>query len=98
MLEFRIVTQHGNARPFSLWTFNSFEACYCKLYEFIQDKKTHVSPEYYVINDFYDNEYPPFLNDITKYKIECREVENWELYSKNKKKKQTTPKVVNLFN
>lgn len=98
MLGFRIVTQHGTARPFSLWTFTSFDACYCKLLEFIQNKSEQSRPEYYVINDFYNNVYPPFLNDITKYKIECREVENWELYSKNKKKRDTTPKVANLFN
>ena len=32
MREYRIVRQNNNAKPFSLWTFESFGACYTRFY------------------------------------------------------------------
>ena len=81
MLEFRIVEQIGEGTPFSLWSFKSYEQCYLKLIDLIHDCKTSVKKEYYVINEFYNNEYPPFLSDIRKFKIECREVDDWVIYN-----------------
>ena len=39
MKEFRIVVQNGKAQPYSLWTFQTYESCYFKLIELINDKK-----------------------------------------------------------
>ena len=97
MLEFRLVVQNGDARPYSLWTFPNFEACYVKLIEIIQNKSTCVRPEYYVINEFYKNTYQPFLKDITKYTIECREVTEWVLYKKENEKNNKKSNIVYLF-
>lgn len=94
MKEYRIVVQNGNAKPYSLWTFSSFDCCYVKLLEFIQDKSTQLRPEYYVINSFYKNKYPALLGTITTYKIECREVTEWNLYSKEVEEKRENSKII----
>ena len=79
-MEYRIVIQKGRAKPYTLWTFNTYEACYFKLIELIQDHNSKVQKEYYVTNEDFENEYPAFLADITKYTIQCRSVEEWEEY------------------
>ena len=88
MQEFRILRQNGTGKPFSLWTFSSFEACYCQLLELIEDCSNCVCKDYYVFNDFYENEFFPSAN--YKFKIECREVGKWRTYvteeNKNNKK------------
>ena len=76
-MEYRIVTQKGRAKPYSLWTFNTYEACYLKLMELIQQHNSMVQKEYYVTNENFENEYPAFLADITKYTIQCRSVEEY---------------------
>ena len=97
MKEYTILIQNGNAKPFTLHTFNDFELCYCKLLEMINTDK--VRKEYYVLNDFYKNEYVPFLNNITKYTIKVRDVSEWEIYSEKKNTTQSSSKkVINLFN
>lgn len=94
MEEFRIVVQHGSGKPFSFWTFTSYWECYVKLLEFIQDKSKQVKPEYYVLNDFYENKYPASLSHMTKYKIESREVTDWVLYSKEKEEEKENSKII----
>ena len=84
MKEYRIVTQHGNAKPYSLWSFKTYEACYLKLMEIIQSKKSSISNEYYVLNDFFENKYLPFGN-ITKYRIEVREITDWRILTEKEK-------------
>ncbi len=96
MKEFTIVIQHGKARPFTLHSFDNFESCYGKLLEMINIDK--VNKEYYVVNDFYKNEYVPFLHDITKYTVKVRNVSEWEVYSKEKHHIEQTSKIINLFN
>lgn len=97
MKEYRIVVQKGNCRPYSLWTFKTFDDCYIKLLELINLQSMNVKKEYYVINNFFDNQYVPFLNDITKYTIECREVTEWRKYEKEKRHNKSTNKVISLF-
>ena len=97
MKEFWLVIQHGNAKPYSLWTFSTFEGCYSKMLEFIFYKKKSVRPEYYVLNDFYKNEYQPFLADITKYKIEVRDVNDWKILHEKEKSSRNDNKIINLF-
>ena len=85
MEEYRLIIQKGECRPYSLWTFSTFDACYFKMLQMINEQQTHVRKEYFVINDFYNNIYPPFLAEITKYKIEYRNVGEWNVYSKKNK-------------
>ena len=87
MLEFRIIEQIGDSKPFSLWYFKTYEQCYLKLLELIDDCRDTVKKEYYVLNEFYKNEHPPFLSNIRKFKIECREVEEWFKYEPDVKAK-----------
>lgn len=96
MKEYTIIVQYGSGKPFQLYTYNSFESCYCALLSIINTNRS--KKEYYVINDFYKNEYTPFLKDITKYTIKVRDVTEWEIYSNNMKKIQSQEKIINLFN
>ena len=96
LLEYRLVIQNGNAKPYSLSTFDNFYDCYCQLLSMISMQSRWIHNEYYVLNDFYKNEYPPFLKDIRKYKIEVREVGTWRIYS-SKDKKRNNEKVGDLF-
>ena len=59
-----------------------------------------MSVEPVLFNCFYDNKYPPLFGEVTKYRIERREVAEWEMCSEEneaslqepKKKKKTTKK------
>ena len=99
MKEYTIIIQHGKAKPFSLHTFNDFDACYFKLLDMINTPKTNM--QYYVLNDFYNNEYPPFIDNITKYIVKVRNVSEWEIYSNsknsNKRKEGSSNKIIDLF-
>lgn len=86
MKEYRIIKQIGNSRAFTLWTFSNFEACYFKLIELINYQSQQVNKDYYVFNDFFENQMPLKENSI-KYWIETREVNEWVLYSNDKKHK-----------
>lgn len=97
MREYRIVIQHGNARPYSLWTFKTYEACYLKLMEFISAKKDAVNDKYYVLNDFYENKHIPF-GDITKYKIEIRETTEWKILTEKEKEIKNNNKIIYFGN
>ena len=95
MKESTILLQNGNAKPYTLHVFHNFDSCYCKLLEMINTDK--VQKEYYVLNDFYKNEYMPFLPNITKYTIQVRDVTEWEIYSTEKHSLKTTKKIINFF-
>ncbi len=95
MQEYTILIQNGQAKPYTLHVFNDFDTCYCKLLEMIHTDK--VKKEYYVINDFYQNEYVPFLPNLTKYTIKVRNVSEWQTYSKSKHDAPHLNKVINLF-
>lgn len=94
MQEFRILRQNGTGQPFSLWTYSSFEACYCKLLELVADCSSCVHKDYYVLNDFYENEF--FLSAYYKFKIECREVGKWKSYALEKNNKKSN-KIVKIY-
>ena len=78
MKEYRIIKQIRDALPFSLWTFNSFDACYAQLQVLIQSTGDYFHKDYYVFNDFYENEFTPDAK--VRFKIEVRDVGNWETY------------------
>lgn len=94
MQEFRIIRQNNNAKPFSLWSFDNFGACYCQLITMINDLQDCVYTDFYVFNDFFDNEYLPSAR--TKFKIECREVSPWQIYEKELKKKNYN-KIIKIY-
>lgn len=87
MKEYRIIKQIGDSKPYSFRTFSSFEECYFELLRLIDLQKENVRKEYYVTNDFYNNEYPPFFKNITIFTIEERSVNSWKLYKQNKNNK-----------
>lgn len=94
MLEYRIIRQNRNGKPFSLWTFDNFEACYCKLLDMINNTGDCFSKDYYVFNDFYNNECLP--SALIKFKIECREVGEWKVYSLEKEK-ESYEKITKIY-
>lgn len=99
MEEYRIVVQNGSGKPYSVWTFDNFDSCYYKLLDMIRSQCTWSNKEYYVFNDFYNNEYPPFVN-ARKYTIEHRKVSDWKIYKEKKQKNKNSNsngKIVNLF-
>ena len=96
MKEYTIIIQHGKGKPFSLHTFDNFDLCYGKLLEMIHRPKVHM--EYYVMNDFFNNKYVPFVDNITKYTIKVRNVSDWETYSQVKHSyNHKRNNVINLF-
>lgn len=86
MKEFRIIKQIGDSKPYSFKTFSTFEECYIELLRLISLQEENVKKEYYVLNDFYNNQHPPFLKNIVKFKIEEREVNEWKTYTKKELK------------
>lgn len=92
MLEYRIVTQNGTGRPYSLTTYNNFTQCYAQLLALIAERQDDYTRGYYVLNDFYDNKYPPLFGEVTKYRIERREVEEWEMVSEENEASLQEPK------
>ena len=92
MVEYRIVVQNGSARPYPLITHYNFTQCYMQLLEIIEGRSSFIHPEYYVLNDFYDNKYPPLFGDVTKFKIERRDVEEWKMCSEENEPSLQKPK------
>ena len=96
MQEYTILIQKGKGHPYTLYTYNDFDVCYAKLLDMINTPK--VNMEYYVLNDFYKNEYIPFIDNITKYTIKVRNVSEWETYSEKKHSHNLKRNnVINLF-
>ena len=87
MLEYRIVQQIGKGKPFCVDVFNDFNSCYDCLINHIEYRKTCVNNKYYVLNDFFENEYELIFDNMHKFVIEVREVQNWNTYSKFKNTK-----------
>lgn len=94
MIEYRIVRQNNNGKPFTLWTFDTSEACLCKLYDMIKDTGNRFHKDYYVFNDFFENEFLP--SSSVKFKIECRQVGDWKTYSE-KPYKKTSEKITKIY-
>lgn len=94
MKEYRIIKQHRNAKPYSLWTFNTFEACYLQLLTLIESTGNYFHRDYYVFNDFYKNEFTTEASD--KFRIEVRDVGEWETYSEEKPQKSYN-KIIKIY-
>lgn len=86
MKEYRIIKQYKDAKPYSLWTLDSFEACYGQLLVLIENTADYFHRDYYVFNDFYKNECSPSASN--KFKIEVRDVGAWKTYEEKEKEDQ----------
>lgn len=90
MKEYRIMQQIGEGKPFFFFTYHDFNIAYLELLKLIKMHQDDIKKEYYVLNDFYDNKYPPFLPDIKKFWIEEREVDSWVMCTKDKQEKKNS--------
>ena len=94
MKEYRIVRQNNNAKPYSLWTFDNFGTCYCRLLELISDIGNCVTKDYYVCNDFFENKF--FASASIKLKIEVRDVGAWKTYEEEEMKSYNK-KIIKIY-
>ena len=94
MKEFRIIQQHRNGKPFSPWTFNNFESCYSQLLILIENTGNYFHRDYYVFNNFYENEFTTSASE--KFKIEVRDVGAWETYEKEEQIKNSK-KIIKIY-
>lgn len=78
-MNFRIVKQYGLAKPFVLNEFNNFDECLKSLYNYIDIQKDCFDYKYYVLNNFYKNEYS-YLEPIVKFSIEELKNNEWVLF------------------
>jgi len=85
--EYTIFITCNGGMAYSLCTFNSLTDVMNSLKGMIQLENERHRP-YYVLNDFYENEYPAFLNGKT-FCIKERTVSDWEKYSYNTTKQET---------
>lgn len=85
MKEYSIYCIYYGAKPFYLSTFNSFMEAKLKLYDMINLEMQRNRP-YYVDNEFFDNIFPPTLNNIKYFCIKERTVSTWEKTTEGSKK------------
>ena len=79
--------QIGKGKAFCNDVFYDYNSCYDCLTKYIEYRKTCVNNKYYVLNDFFENEYELIFDNMHKFVIEVREVQKWDTYSKYKKSK-----------
>lgn len=84
--EYTILCIYNGGKPFYLSTYSSFNEAMLKLYDIIDLEKQR-NRAYYVDNDFFENIFPPNLQNLKYFSIKEREVSDWVKYSENKKKK-----------
>ena len=97
MKEYRIIQQHKNGRPFSLWIFDSFDACYSQLLVLLENTGDYFHKDYYVFNDFFNNQFTPDASE--KFKIEVRDVGAWKTYSAEEEvlKQNYNNKIIKIY-
>lgn len=79
--EYTIFITCKGGMPYNLCTFKTFTEVLQALNGMIQLEKERHRP-YYVLNDFYENEYPASLSGKT-FCIKERTITEWEKYSYN---------------
>ena len=79
--EYMLYCQHGTGQPFIARTFNGFDEV--KRYtEELEKKHNHYHQNFYIDNDFYNNQYSINQNG-TYYKFLRRPVADWQEFDKN---------------
>lgn len=96
MKEYRVMQQFGDGRPFYYLTFKTFEGAFSELLRLIALHKQGVNKKYFVLNDFYKNEFPSLLNDMYKLWIEYREVDEWKMSTGKEKENKKSNNIVYL--
>lgn len=81
--EYTIFIQCKNGRPYNICVFKTFQEAMSSLNNMIDLERERNRP-YYVLNDFYDNEYPCSLGGKV-YCVKERTVSDWENYSSEHK-------------
>lgn len=79
--KYRITIQQGLAMSYSLFEYNNLYECIKKLKELIKDEKEN-ERKYYVLNNFYKNEYE-YIEPIKKFSIEELINNKWVLFKKS---------------
>lgn len=76
MIEYAILIRNGNAEPYYLEKYNTFDSAKSALETIVEFEEKRLRP-YFVDNDFFVNKYPPLLNakylcivsrEVTSYK------------------------------
>ena len=82
MKKYRIAKQISSGIPFTLRDFDNFHKCYMYFLKIVKMEKENVnamkSSGYYVLNEFYKNEFVLSANCI-KLKIEKRSRKEWKI-------------------
>ena len=82
MKKYRITKQISSGIPFTLRDFDDFHKCYIYFLKIVNMEKENVnamkSSGYYVLNEFYKNEFVLSANCI-KLKIEKRSRKEWKI-------------------
>lgn len=82
MKKYRITKQISSGIPFTLRDFDDFHKCYMYFLKIVKMEKENVnamkSSGYYVLNEFYKNEFVLSANCI-KLKIEKRSRKEWKI-------------------
>lgn len=81
--EYTILCIYNGGKPFFLDTFYSLEDAKVKLYDMIS-LEVERNRVYYVENDFFNNIFPPNIQNSKYFCIKERTVSNWETVSKFK--------------
>lgn len=84
MKEYSILCIYNGGKPFYLNTFYSLEDAKVKLYDMINLEKER-NRAYYVDNDFFENIFPPNLQNCKYFCIKERKCTEWTKVSDERK-------------
>ena len=84
--EYTIYCVYNGGKPFNLLTFKSFNDALIHLYNIIDLEKER-NRAYYVDNDFFNNIFPPNLQNLKYFCIKERDVSDWIKYKSISNKK-----------
>lgn len=82
--EYTILCVYNGGHPFYLQTFYSFEEAKYKLFDMISLEKER-NRAYYVDNDFFENVFPPNLQNLKYFCIKERNCSAWSKVSNDRK-------------
>lgn len=95
MKEYTIYCRHGNAKPYTLGVYKTFESAKLKLYDIVSLEIERKRP-FFVDNDFFDNKYNLGSN-LYYICIMEREVQDWHKFSENEIVSNDCNKILYLY-
>lgn len=96
MKEYTLYLRHGNAKPFMLSYYKTFEGAKADLMAKVQLEIERGRP-FYVDNDFFDNKYNLGSNLYYMCIME-RNVDEWKKYSQTKSNEEINNKIKYIWN